>query len=62
MAATTCICGHVSKSKGGDHTHGRTCPAERARSEAFIKAVQEGRGEDAWRDGYAAARKAMAAR
>lgn len=60
MAATTCICGFVSKSRSGDKHHAAACPVEQARSAAFLKAIEDRRPEDAWRDGYAAAAKVKA--
>lgn len=34
----TCICGKVCKGKAAFANHGKKCPIERARSEAFLKA------------------------
>lgn len=38
--AVTCICGKVCKSRSGFNTHARVCPQEKARSEAFIAAIE----------------------
>jgi hypothetical protein len=35
----TCVCGQVCKGRAAHANHGRKCPEERARSEAFIAAV-----------------------
>lgn len=36
----TCVCGKVCKGKLALRNHGATCPAERARSEAFIARIE----------------------
>lgn len=36
----TCICGQVCKGKAAFANHARVCPQERARSEAFIAAIE----------------------
>lgn len=39
----TCSCGRICKGRAGLATHARTCPIERARSAAFIAAIEQGR-------------------
>jgi hypothetical protein len=38
----TCSCGRVCASRSGMLTHGRSCPIERARSRAFVEAIENG--------------------
>lgn len=38
-----CICGRGFAKRFGLHVHERTCPKERARSEAWVRAIEEGR-------------------
>jgi hypothetical protein len=38
-----CVCGREFAKAFGRNIHGRTCPIERARSEAFCKAIEDGR-------------------
>lgn len=60
--ANVCPCGRSFAKAFGMRVHGRTCPIERARSEAFVKAVQEGRSQDIDRDCARAIREALAQR
>lgn len=47
----TCICGRPCKGRAGFAAHARSCPQERARSAAFVAAVESG-SWDAYRDQY----------
>lgn len=38
---TACLgCGQVFRTRGGAIVHGRTCPAERARVEAYLAKIE----------------------
>lgn len=38
-----CVCGRVLRSRSGHAHHGRSCPVERARADAFVAAIEQGR-------------------
>lgn len=38
----TCVCGRTFGSRRGLLVHGRTCPVERTRSEAYCGAIERG--------------------
>lgn len=42
IADRTCACGRLCASRSGRRTHERACPVERARSAAFVEAIEHG--------------------
>lgn len=56
-----CVCGRAFAKAFGRNVHGRTCPVERARSAAFIKAIEDGLSFEAVRAAEAAAVQAALA-
>lgn len=66
MAHTTkpakhfCSCGRAFTTRSGEANHGRICPVERARSAAFVAALEN--GDEPWAAGHAAAARALATR
>jgi hypothetical protein len=62
MDELTCVCRRRFGSRQGRKVHERTCKIERARSDAFVKAIEDGlRGDDVLRAAEAAAVAALAA-
>lgn len=58
----TCTCGRGFATRHGMRVHQRTCPMERARSDAFVQAIQDGlRGEAVRHAETAAVTAALAA-
>lgn len=60
--APDCVCGFRPKNgnRAAFANHARVCDAEQARSRAFVRAVEEGRPQDAHRDAHAAAQSVLA--
>lgn len=54
-----CACGRGFTTRSGDLNHGRVCPVERARSAAFVNALED--GGDPHAAGRAAVREVLAA-
>lgn len=59
MSGHTCCCGRAGLRSGGWLSHLRACPVERARSAAFVQAIEQGRDPRA--ASAAAVRAALAA-
>lgn len=57
-----CVCGRSFAKTFGLRVHQRTCSIEKARSDAFVKAHEDGRPQDSHADGQRAVREALAAR
>lgn len=60
--AHRCVCGRGFPTNAGRRVHERSCEVERARSDAFVTAITEGRREDIDEDSRAAVAAALAAR